>query len=69
MSRIDKIKEDVMGYIKPSEEEIAKRRGIAFLMKDKEKWENEILPEASQSLKMNYKYLERWIGAGTEVAE
>ena len=69
VSRIDKIKEDVMEYIRPSEKEIANKSGIAFLMKDKEKWENEILPEASLSLKMNYRYLERWIGAGTEVAE
>lgn len=54
----------VIGYYRDME-----RSGIAFLMKDKEKWENEIQPEASLSLKMNYKYLERWIGAGTEVAE
>ena len=53
-----------MEYIRPSEKEIANKSGIAFLMKDKEKWENEILPEASLSLKMNYRYLERVMGEG-----
>lgn len=62
LSRIDKNKEDVIEYIRPSEKEIAKRSGRAILFKDKAKWENEILPDASLALKMNYKYLEGVLG-------
>lgn len=57
VSRIDKTKEDLMEYIRPSEKEIAHKSGVPFLLRDKDKWVNDILPEASLSLKMNFKYL------------
>ena len=61
VSRIDKTKEDLTEYIRPSKKEIANESDIPFLLKDKEKWNNVILPNASLSLKMNYKYLEQYI--------
>lgn len=62
VSRIDKTKEDVSEYIHTSDTEIAKKSDKPLLLADKEKWENEILPEASLSLKMNYKFLEEMVG-------
>jgi hypothetical protein len=58
VSRIKKTKEDVREYIRTSDKEIAKNSQEPLLLTDKEKWRNKILPEASLSLKMNYKFLE-----------
>lgn len=58
VSRIKKTKEDVREYIRTSDKEIAKNSKEPLLLTDKEKWRNKILPEASLSLKMNYKFLE-----------
>lgn len=58
VSRIDMIMEEVSQNICTSDKEIAKRTDTAFELGDKKKWTDEILPEASLSLKMNYKFLE-----------
>ena len=57
MSQIDMTKEDVIEYIRTNDEEIAIRSNKPMLLTDNETWENCILPEASLSLKMNYKFL------------
>ena len=58
VSRIDKTKEDVSEYIHASEKEIAQKSDKPLLLADKDTWKDKILPEASLSLKMNYKFLE-----------
>ena len=58
VSRIDKTKEDVSEYIHASEKEIAEKSDKPLLLADKDTWKDKILPEASLSLKMNYKFLE-----------
>lgn len=58
VSRIKKSKDDMGEYIRTSDKEIAKRSTRAFEFTNKATWTDEILPEASLSLKMNYKFLE-----------
>lgn len=57
VSQIDRTKEDVTEYIRTNDEEIAVRSNKPMLLTDNETWEKSILPEASLSLKMNYKFL------------
>lgn len=66
VSNIDKSKEDVIEYIRPNVKEIATKSGLPFLLRDDEKWQSEILPEASLSLKMNYKFIKRFVNQGTQ---
>ena len=58
VSRIDMKRDEVSQNICTSDKEIAKRTDTAFELGDKWKWIMDILPEASLSLKMNYKFLE-----------
>lgn len=57
VSIIAKTKEDVTGDIRTNDEEIAVRSRESMFLTDNNTWENIFLPEASLSLKMNYKFL------------
>lgn len=61
VSRIDKTETDVKGYIEINDDEIAggSRKSMSFSNNDV--WENIYLPEASLSLKMNYKFLKEYL--------
>lgn len=61
VSRIRKTMEDVRKYVHASEKETAKKSEEAILFKDKKTWNN-FKSEASLSLKMNYIYLEKYLG-------
>lgn len=64
VSFIDKEINEIGEYIQPSEKEIAHNSRIPVLFSNAAQWQD-ILPEASLSLKMNYKYLERYLkGSG-----
>lgn len=56
VSFIDKEINEIGEFIQTSEKEIAQNSRIAVLFSNTDQWQ-EILPEASLSLKMNYKYL------------
>lgn len=57
VSYIDKVREEVAGYIQPDKKEIAEGTREAILLDDIEQWSEVVIPQASLSLKMNYKYL------------
>ena len=57
VSKIDRTEEDVIEYIRTNDKEIAIKSNKPMLLTDKETWENDFLPDASLSLKMNYKFL------------
>lgn len=63
VSRVDKTKEDLTEFIHPNESEIARKSDMPFPLRDNEKWLNEILPNASLSLKMNFRYLCEYLEA------
>lgn len=62
VSQISMTKEEVTEYIRTNEKEIAVRSNRPVFLTDNETWENSVLPEASLSLKMNYKFLSELMG-------
>ena len=62
VSQISRTKEEVTEYIRTNDKEIAVRSNRPVFLTDNETWENSVLPEASLSLKMNYKFLSELMG-------
>ena len=68
ISRIDMPVDYVAARVKANTKELVERTVVCFPFNDHAKWQSEILPKASLSLKMNYEAVKSWLVKSAEEA-